>query len=199
MLRAPPWRLLFSPYRVPIGYLQRLGAGGYGFRSLRSSLSAGELQLLALDNMIVVYHAALDSILLFDVQRSPICAADGVGEGAAPGAPGGPPGPAHLRGKDKAVPAKADPSKGVRSLPPLVRGTALCMHPAAPFLNESGRGGREDEGEKTKGKQPQMSPDGLTDVDLQATNLGALPPERKQRERETERQTDRERHRERER
>ncbi|KAL8447290.1 hypothetical protein Emed_004501 [Eimeria media] len=139
------------------------------------ALAPGELQLLALDNMLVVYHAALETVLLYDVQRSPVC---GGGEGLLEGAPGSQPGgapsgsagaggPPSLRLKGKAAAgSKADVSKGVRALVPLVKGTPLASH-AAPLFSageETAAGGKGEETEN-------HNADGLSDVELQATNL----------------------------
>lgn len=132
-------------------------------------LAPGELQLLALDNMVVVYHAALDSVLLFDVHQSPVCRDDGTCEGSGGLGSHVSTGPS-LWIKAKPAAAKADPSKGVRALTPLVKGTPLAMHPAAAFIGEAEReGAGEAEGDREK--EPQASIDGMSDVELQATNL----------------------------
>ncbi|KAL8424478.1 hypothetical protein Efla_003503 [Eimeria flavescens] len=142
------------------------------------ALAPGELQLLALDNMLVVYHTALESVLLFDVHRSHIYGApDGQGppslasqgggvEGSPPLAAGGGPPSLRLKGKAAGAP-KPDPSKAVRALVPLVRGTPLAAHAAPSFA--AGEAAAAD-AKRTDSEQA-AGADGLTDVELQATNL----------------------------
>ncbi|XP_026190368.1 uncharacterized protein LOC34620070 [Cyclospora cayetanensis] len=137
------------------------------------ALAPGDLQLLALDNMIVVYHAALDSVLLFDVHRSPLYAANGMPEGASLETTRSPTGgPPQMRIKGKPVtPKPADLNKGVWAVGPLVRATALSMQPAAPFRGLGEKRGGAAEGQNENVAEASAPCDGLMDVELQAPNL----------------------------
>ncbi|CDJ41285.1 hypothetical protein ETH_00038055, partial [Eimeria tenella] len=139
-----------------------------------------ELQLLALDNLVVVYHTGLDSVFLYDVCRPLIAAADSSGEcggppGGPPGGPsGGAPGGPLLRGKARGGAPKTDCSKGVRALTPLVKGTSLALQKSPSFWSRSlleaaaaADNGGDKEAEKRSSKET------LQDVELHAPNLEA--------------------------